>query len=68
MLKSADDSRFADHKRGQTKCYRNGNDHVIASLMTSLQVNVVIHLLQMQLWKTSLMQAVEKHQCDYPDF
>ena len=49
MLKSVDDSTFADHKRGQTKCYQNGNDDIIASLMTSLQVKVITHLLQMQL-------------------
>ena len=49
MLKSVDDSRFADHKRGQTKCYQNGNNDVEATLITSLQVMVVLHLLQMQL-------------------
>ena len=49
MLKSVDDSRFADRKRGETKCYQNGNDDVIASLMALLQVKVIIHLLQMQL-------------------
>ena len=49
-MKSVDDSRFADHTKGQTKRYQNRNDDVIkASLMTSLQVKVVIHLLQMQL-------------------
>ena len=45
MLKSVDDSRFADYKRGQTKCNQNANEDVTAGQSSyTFIANAVVHI------------------------